>query len=128
MALVYDLAGKQEDPLVEEVLAKLYTDTPVRPDLRKDNRRHWQWFGRTPRGNSSRVWLSYAQPITDDTPTEISGRAEAALADLIPTYATQIEVSAQRTGINEVELNVAITRPSGQEISLGLTVTGGMSA
>ena len=128
MATVAELAGQQDDPLVEEVLAILFSDQPVQRSIRpNDSRRHWQWWARDPIGQTSRIWLSFAQPLTDETAPQIENRVESALAVLIPDYATAIEATAQRVAFDEIRLDILITRRELGEISIGLTL-GGPSA
>lgn len=122
---VHALAGTLADPLAEEILAILFTDQPVREDVRPgDARRHWQWAARQSNGNTSRLWLSYAQPIVDTTVTDIEGRAVSALAGLVPEYARAITVSAQQTAIDEITMIVTISR-TGQSDEIVQLVIGG---
>lgn len=125
---VYELAGQLEatDPLAEEILAVLFSDQPVRVELRPtDNRRHWQWFARDPVGSTSRVWVDFGQPIVDDTVELLANRAESALQVLVPQFATEITATASQTAINEIRLVVDVTRANGTTTNLDLTVTGG---
>lgn len=127
---IHDLAGVQDDPRVEEVLAVLYTDQPVREDLRPgDSRRHWQFWARKSEGSSSRLWLVMDQPIVETIPKTIEQRAVAALTQaFIPDQASAAEASARQISFTEVELVVVITWLDGVETSLNLLVVGGSGA
>jgi len=122
---IYKLAGQQKDPLVEEIIAIIGSDQPTRSTIRpKDSRRHWQWWARDPRGNTSRVWVSYGQPITDETPAELKSRTEAALAVLVPAYARKIEVEVNQISFDEMQLDVLVDGA----VVVSATTQGGLSA
>jgi phage gp46-like protein len=128
---VSELAGLQDDPLIEEVIAILFSDQPVRSVIRPDDsRRHWQWWADTPQGSTSRLWLSYAEIITDDTVPEMEDRVRTALAVLVPTYVTTIEVTAVQTHLDEIALDIVLGRPRQTDLTVGflLTQQGGTDA
>jgi phage gp46-like protein len=126
---IYELAGQQQDPLSEEVLASLFADQPVRPSIRpNDNRRHWQWAARPTATTTSRVWLSFDRPITDDTVTELKARAESALAWLIPRYARAVTVTVQQIAFDSVSLGVLVQREREEDLEVGLILTQGASS
>jgi hypothetical protein len=127
MPAVYDLAGQLDDPLAEEVLATLFSDQPVRPILRpNDNRRHWQWFARDPVGQTSRVWVGYAGPITDTTVSELQDRANSALAVFVPDFAVSISATATQTAVDEIALVVSIQRQPQVDLTIQVLVQGGI--
>lgn len=129
MPAVYELAGQLDDPLAEEIVATLFSDQPVRPVVRPtDNRRHWQWFARDPEGQTSRVWVGYAQPITDDSVAELEDRAESSLAVFVPDFATSIEVTATQTAVDEITMVVSVVRPEQVDLTIQLLVQGGTGA
>jgi phage gp46-like protein len=129
MPAVYELAGQLEDPLAEEIVATLFSDQPVRPVVRPtDNRRHWQWLVRDPEGQTSRVWVGYAQPITDDSVAELEDRAESSLAVFVPDFATSIEVTATQTAVDEISMVVSVVRPAQVDLTIQLLVQGGTGA
>ncbi len=122
---VYALAGEQDDPLAEEVLAVLFSDQPGRTVVRPgDTRRHWQWWARDPAGQTSRLWLSSDQPITDDTTTSIETRAAVALSVFVPDFVSSVDVTAQQTAFDEVALTIVIERPLQVDLTLGLVLGG----
>jgi phage gp46-like protein len=124
---VYELAGSQDDPVVEDVLASLFTDAPVREVERPgDTRQHWTWAARAVDG--SRVWLSFAQPLTDDTAGLIQQRAQASLAWMVPRVAKEVEVSARQVSCDTVVLGVKVRRPDTTTIDLSFTLPGGPGA
>lgn len=119
---VYDLVGQQDDPLVEEALMILFSDRPVRESIRADTRAHWQWQVRSPKGSTSLVWLSFAQPITDTTPAEIKRRIEDALAVLVPDFAKTVAAVVKRVAINAITMDITITKPNGNTSSFGVSL------
>ncbi len=122
---IYKLAGQQGDAFVEEVLATLFSDRPERTSVRpKDSRRHWQWWARDPRGQTSRIWISWGEPITDDTPGDLKARGEAALAVFIPDYARRVEVIAKQVSFDEVNVEVLFDGA----VIVATTIQGGSSA
>lgn len=124
---VHELAGVQEDPLAECVLARLYTDRPVRSSMRPgDTRRHWQFFARTDTENfGSKLWV-LGEPFTDDTVRLMKSRAENALAALVGDgSATSIEVTVRQTAVDAAVLDVLITRPNAEDLSLGVALQQG---
>lgn len=125
---VYELAGVQDDPLAERVLALLFTDKPERPSVRPgDTRQHWQWFARTDTQNQgSRLWLNVDAPITDSSIVLMKSRAENALAPLLADRtATKIDVTVQQVAIDSVDLIVVIRRPNAEDLSLGVAISQG---
>lgn len=125
---VYELAGVQDDPLAERVLALLFTDKPERPAVRPgDTRQHWQWFARTDTSNQgSRLWLDIDAPITDRTIALMKSRAENALAPLLADRtATRIDVVVQQTAHDAVGMVVTIRRPNDQDLTLGVALEQG---
>lgn len=129
MPAVYELAGQFEDPLAEELVATLFTDQPVRLVIRPtDNRRSWQFFARSPVGQTSRVWVGYAEPITDDSVGELRDRAESSLAGFVPDFATSIEVEATQTAVDEITMVVSVTRIGQVDLTIQLLVQGGTGA
>lgn len=113
-SLVPDLAGLQDDPLAELVLAVIFTAAPVRSIIRADTSRHWQWMARDPAQSAAFVWLSYGQPITDDTPVEVAARALSPLQDiLVPRHASAVETEAKIVRFDTVALTVRVTRRDG---------------
>lgn len=116
---IYELAGQQTDPLVEEALAILFSDRPVRSSIRPDTRSHWQWRVRDPRPNTSRLWLSFAQPLTDAVPSEVKGRIEDALSVLIPAYAKKVTATVRRVAFDEINFEIVIVRPDNREVTFG---------
>ena len=124
--LVPDLAGLQDDPLAEYVLAVEYTAAPVRNIVRSDTRRHWQWMARNPLESAAFVWLSYAQPITDQTPIELAARAKAPLDQLVPDRASSVETSARIVRFNQVDLTIRIVRLDGTTFEQTLTLDQGV--
>ena len=129
MAAVYTIAGQLDDPLSEEIVAVLFSDRPVRSVERPaDSRRHWQWFARDPVGQTSRVWIGYAQPITDTAVEEVQDRAETALAVFVPEGARSIEVVATQTAITEIALVISVVRIQQVDLTIQLFVQGGLGA
>lgn len=113
-SLIPDLAGLQEDPLAEYVLAVVFTAAPIRSVIQRDTSRHWQWMVRDPNESASFLWLSYAQPITDDTPAEIAARVLTPLQDgLVPDRARSVETSASILRFDAISLTITITRTDG---------------
>lgn len=121
-AQIYDLVGQQDDPLVEEALMILFSDRPVRESIRADTRSHWQWQVRSPKGSTSLVWLSFAQPITDATPREVKRRIEDALAVLVPDFAKAVSATVKRVSINSITMDITITKPGGSTASFGVSL------
>lgn len=129
MPAVYELAGQLEDPLAEEIVATLFSDQPVRSVIRPtDNRRHWQWLVRDPVGQTSRVWVGYAQPITDDSVAELEDRAQSSLAVFVPDFATSIEVTATQAAVDEISMVISVVRPAQVDLTIQLLVRGGTGA
>jgi hypothetical protein len=112
---IYELAGQQDDPLTEEVLAVIGTDAPERETVRPgDSRRHQQWLARRHEGQSTRAWLSFAQPLTAATPALLKERYESALRiAFVPAHARSVEVTVTQTAVDELTMRWVITRPDG---------------
>lgn len=109
---VYELAGQQSDPLVEEVLAVCFTNAPERASVRPgDSRRHQQWLARRHEGQSSRAWLSFAKPLTGDVPALLKERYESALRTaFVPSHASSVSVTVTQTAVNELTMRWLIVR------------------
>jgi hypothetical protein len=129
MALVpvYELAGEQDDPFTEEVLAVLFSDRPERASVRpEDNRRHWQWWARDPVGKTSRGWIGFAEPITTETVELLQRRYQTALSQaFVPDFATQVEVTVQQVRVNALQISWVITRDLNQVITQSVVLTQG---
>ena len=118
---IHELAGLQQDPLAEEVLAVLYSDQPVRSIVRpSDSRRHWQWWVRDPEGSTSRLWLSFAQPMVSGTAEQVEDRVSKALTVLVPTFVTAVEVNALQTSFTQIQLEIILQRPKSSSLTIGL--------
>lgn len=124
---IYTLAGQQDDPLREKVLALLYTDRPVTPAQRPgDTRAHWTWLARSDTENQgSRLWLSESEPITDGEVERMRVRAQAALEPLVPDRARSITVAAVQVAHDQVRLTVDVTTIRGESFSMTLGITRG---
>jgi phage gp46-like protein len=125
-APVYELAVSQEDPLAEAVLFRLNTDEPVRSTVRKDTHRTAFFVAVPTAGNSSRLWLNFARPITDDTTTEIEERSKASLADLVPRFITEIDASASQVSHTSVKLSLVLTRVDGSTLEMDVMLDQGV--
>jgi hypothetical protein len=126
LAPVSELAGLQEDPLFEFVLALLYSDAPVRNVIRSDTRRHWQWMARDPNESASFVWLTFAQPITDDSTAELEQRTLAGLEPLVPDKAKSVEAKAKVVRFDAIALTVTIGRLDGTTFEQTLILEQGV--
>ena len=112
---VYELAGQQDDPLAEEVLAVCFADAPERASVRPgDTRNHQQWMARKHEGMTSRAWLSFAQPLVANTRALLEERYESALRTaFVPVHATSVDVTVTQTAVNELTIRWEIVRPDG---------------
>jgi hypothetical protein len=126
---VHELAGQQDDPLVEEALAVLFTDQPERESVRPgDTRLHQQWMVRRAEGATSRAWLSFALPITSAEIARIKDRSETALrVAFVPRYVSDVAVTVQQTAINELTLTWRLVKSGAvvSEAAVLLTSGGG---
>jgi hypothetical protein len=120
---VYELAGQQADPLAEEVLAVLFTDAPERESVRPgDSRRHQQWLARRPEGQTSRGWLSFAEPIATAEIKLLQERYTSALrVAFVPVHASSVTVVVQQTAVNELTIRWTLLRGD-RPVSEGATV------
>lgn len=127
MAEVWELAGGQDDPFTEEVLAVLFSDRPERYEVRpEDNRRHVQWMIESPVGQTSRGWIGFAEPITTEQIELLQRRYKTALEQaFVPDFATQVEVTVQQIRVNELRLAWIITRTSAQVVSGAVILSQG---
>ena len=109
---VYALAGQQDDPLAEEVLAVLFTDAPERESVRPgDSRRHQQWLARQSSGQASRGWLGTAEPITASMISLLQERYASALRTaFVPRDASSVTVSVKQTAVNELTIRWTLVR------------------
>jgi phage gp46-like protein len=124
---VYELAGEQDDPFTEEVLAVLFSDQPERVEVRpEDNQRHWQWWARSPSGQTSRGWIGFAEPLTDEVPALLEQRYESALTTaFVPAYAVSVTVTVRQVRINTLAISWVITREFNQVITGGVILSQG---
>jgi phage gp46-like protein len=124
---VHELAGQQEDELIEDVLASLFTDLPVREvESPGDTRQKSAWqMGYV---GGSRLWLSFSKPLTDDTPKLVEQRAETSLAWLIPVIAKSVVCKAKQITFDSIQLDVKILRLNNKTIDLSFVLPGGSSA
>lgn len=128
MPSVYTFAGQLDDPLAEEIVATLYSDQPVRSVERPtDSRRHWQWFAREPLGQTSRIWVGYAEPLTADSVENVQTRANAALAraGFAPKYADSVTATATQTAVDEIELEIVVARSGQTDMVIQLVIVQG---
>lgn len=126
---VHQIAGQQTDPLLEEALAVLFTDQPVREELRPgDSRRHWTWFGRRDEAqSSSRVWLNLGEPLSDETVDLLEGRANSALAALVDRgLAASATAVVRRTRRDVVEFVIEVRRSGGAASTLTVVLDQGL--
>jgi len=127
---VYEVAGQldRQDPLAEEIVATLFSDQPTRSVERpRDSRRHWQWFARDASGQTSRIWVGYAGPISDLTIEQLQQRAESSLAVFVPDYATAIAVRATQGAVDEIDLVIEVDRRDAVGLTISLLVRQGGS-
>ena len=109
---VYELAGQQDDPLVEEVLAVCFTDQPERASVRPgDSRAHQQWLVRSPAGASTRAWIGLADPITTASKQLLAERYQSALrVAFVPRYASSVVVTVTQTAVDELTMSWRLVR------------------
>ena len=76
----------------------------------------------SPEGQSSRGWLSFAQPLTADVPALLKDRYESALrVAFVPRHASAVTVEVLRTAVNELTIRWTIER-SGRDPLQGSVV------
>jgi phage gp46-like protein len=124
---VYELAGQQDDPVVEDVIFSLFTDQPVRDvESPGDTRNVTAWqLGYV---GGSRLWMSFAKPLTDETSGLVVQRAKAALAWMIPVVAKTVDVTAKQITFDTIKLDIGIVTPSNRTIELSYVLPGGSGA
>ncbi|MND24066.1 Phage protein GP46 [compost metagenome] len=116
---------RQDDGLETMVLQILFTDTradesDVLPDG-TDDRRGWigDTFADEPWG--SKLWLLARSKLTTDVRNKAVTYAQTALdRHLKPDYAKKITVTGSIPQLQLLQLDIAITRPDGSEMTISI--------
>ncbi|AOY00094.1 phage GP46 family protein [Jeongeupia sp. USM3] len=117
--LAVDPNGPAADPLVRAVVISLFTWRLAEPsDLPAAVDRRGFWGDIAPPVPNdrigSRLWLLGREKLTSDIPLRAEDYAREALAWLVDDgVARGVDVSARRLGLDGLQLNVVVHRPSG---------------